>query len=555
MENGAATDGPDEPFPPLPDSRWAGWLAARGCFVLTGALHAFAFPPYDLSGAIWIFAVPLAMWTAWRPRWKTFLWTAFASMFVSWLILLEWLRHVANEGGWPVYIGWVALAAVMAVYPTAWFAIVRGFLPQSGRHGAAVRVLVILGLAGAWVVIEWLRSWLLTGFPWLPLSATVWRHSMMLQTASWGGAWTISFAIIVVNLGLAARLWRLHPAVRARDGQFCPEFYVAMVAVLILWFGGVADLAARKREPLLRAGIMQPAIPQSVKWDPAEARSILEILRKQTKSIADWGYNPDAIFWPEATTPFAVVGDPTMQAWTEDLAREVKVPLVLGAVAFEETGTSADQVRWWNGIFVVEPEAGVKPHSYSKRHLVPFGEYVPFEQYLTFMKKLVPIGGAFEEGTSAQPLDLVLGERTIRIGGLICYEDVFPDLARESVAAGADVLFVATNDAWYGQTGAAYQHAAHSVLRAVETRRPVIRVGNAGWSGWIDEFGNARVSTARGSIYFRGGTAVDVTRETTWAGRQSLYVRWGEWFVGLSGALTLAAWLILQRTPPDRPRS
>ena len=92
------------------------------------------------------------------------------------------------------------------------------------------------------------------------------------------------------------------------------------------------------------------------------------------------------------------------------------------------------------------------------------------------------------------------------VGVLICYEDIFPALARENTLAGADVLAVLTNNAWYGEGGAAYQHAAHSVLRAVENRRPVVRCGNGGWSGWIDEYGNIRdtLRDENGTIYFRG---------------------------------------------------
>jgi apolipoprotein N-acyltransferase len=121
---------------------------------------------------------------------------------------------------------------------------------------------------------------------------------------------------------------------------------------------------------------------------------------------------------------------------------------------------------------------------------------------------------------------------------LICYEDCFPKLARKSVSAGADILFVATNDAWYGEEGAAYFHAAHSVLRAVENRRPVIRSGNAGWSGWIDPYGKIRdllVNDAN-SIYFRGGGVMELKSYPKFRSKMSFYTKHGDWFVLLSGA-------------------
>jgi apolipoprotein N-acyltransferase len=136
----------------------------------------------------------------------------------------------------------------------------------------------------------------------------------------------------------------------------------------------------------------------------------------------------------------------------------------------------------------------------------------------------------------------------------VCYEDVFPGLARRTAAAGADLLFVATNNGWFGETGAPCQHAAHSVLRAVETRRPVLRVGNGGWSGWIDEYGRIRdvLRNERQSIYHRGFAMFAIDRDARWEGRQTLYVRWGDWFVGLSAALAAAGWVAVRRAKrPD----
>ena len=131
-------------------------------------------------------------------------------------------------------------------------------------------------------------------------------------------------------------------------------------------------------------------------------------------------------------------------------------------------------------------------------------------------------------------------------GVLICYEDLFPAMAASEVRSGADALVVVTNDTWYSG-GAAFQHAAHSVLRAVETRRPVLRCGNAGWSGWIDEFGNIRrvLRNEDGSIFYRGVAIASVTRDIRWIGRNSFYVEHGDWFVLVSAALLVLTVLML----------
>lgn len=222
---------------------------------------------------------------------------------------------------------------------------------------------------------------------------------------------------------------------------------------------------------------------------------------------------------------------------------------------------------------------------YAKRHLVPFGEYVPLRPVLGWLEKVVPVGGDFEAGAGAGLIEVPLGkgwaerEGATRLGPLVCYEDIFPALARRSVAAGAEVLMVNTNNGWFGEGAAAYQHAAHSVLRAVETRRPVLRAGNSGWSGWIDECGAIRAVLTKdpatgevrtepaergsrakdaGTIYFRGGATLAVTRDARFLGAQTLYVRWGDWFVAASAGLALLGWAVLRKvyvTPVKRDRA
>ncbi len=146
-----------------------------------------------------------------------------------------------------------------------------------------------------------------------------------------------------------------------------------------------------------------------------------------------------------------------------------------------------------------------------------------------------------------------LKQGTTAFGVLICYEDLFSNLAVSEVRSGADALVVVTNDTWYGEGAAAFQHAAHSVLRAVETRRPVLRCGDAGWSGWIDEFGNIRrvMKDADGSIYYQGVALANITRDTRWIGKNSFYVEHGDWFVIFSAALAaLAVFLLGPRSQP-----
>jgi apolipoprotein N-acyltransferase len=170
------------------------------------------------------------------------------------------------------------------------------------------------------------------------------------------------------------------------------------------------------------------------------------------------------------------------------------------------------------------------------------------------LSKFVPIGDDFTAGSNPPPLTLSLPRGALTAGPLICYEDIFSNLARDNVRSGSDFLAVLTNNAWYGEGGAATQHASHSVLRAVETRRPVLRCGNGGWSGWIDEFGSVRATlhNEAGSIYFRGTETVSVTRDARWIGKFSFYVEHGDWFLAVCAGVVLlgSATLLISKPAP-----
>jgi apolipoprotein N-acyltransferase len=178
------------------------------------------------------------------------------------------------------------------------------------------------------------------------------------------------------------------------------------------------------------------------------------------------------------------------------------------------------------------------------------------------LNKFVPVGDSdFSPGGGTVLLRVPMALGAVAMAPLVCYEDIFPQLARHATLQGADVLVVQTNNGWFGEGGAAYQHAAHSVLRAVENRRPVIRCGNGGWSGWIDEFGSIRnvLTQPQGedgkTVYFRGAGTISVTRDRRWIGQQTFYTRHGDWFLVLCFGLIGLGWASLQigKITPVKP--
>lgn len=526
--------------PPSFVLRHADYVAAAAVFLFTVALAVFAFPPFKAPEFAYAMLVPGTYWAYTRPRLKLFAGTMFAAQAVAWIIILGWLHHVT-------WLGLFLLGPFVGAWIGTWYLAAWWMMPRIVGQPTIIRLLAMLGLASAWVVVEWTRTWLLGGFPWLPLAASQWERASILQVAAYTGAYGVSFALVAANVGFAAYAHRLFREGAKGFNKRSQEFFLALFLLLVCLTIHVQDTFNRGRYtvPLARVAIVQPYIAQEIKWDPAKAPGIFKAL--ETTTLAAAVTKPDLLLWPEAVTPFPVRGSAEMKSFVESLVHRARSPLLLGSVAVERSGQPGEQ--WFNGAFLVTPGGGVQTDYYTKRHLVPFGEFVPLRPVLGWLTKVVPVGtDDFSPGLDSSPLVVPIRDHSLLFGPLICYEDIFPELARRSALAGSDVLVVLTNNGWFGEGGAAVQHAAHSVLRAVETRRPVLRCGNGGWSGWIDEFGNVRktLTNDAGSIFYRGSLVFSVTRDSRLVGLQSFYVAHGDWFVLVCAVVLLAAFGILK---------
>ena len=536
-----------DPYEPRP-TLWQrhphlGWVLA--VFGLTVFLTYISFPPVNTGEAAYVLALPAILWAYRQPSFRMFAWTVLGAQVVAWTALLGWLHNVT-------WIGLFLLGPFVGLLVGSWFLAVWWAVPRLAGHRAMVRIFAMLGLAALWVVLEWFRSVIFGGFPWLPLAASQWQRPLILQVAAYAGAGATSFILICFNLGAGAYVHRAFFEGVTGFKKRTPEFSVALLVLMGGSFPFLADTFKQQRRPLARVALVQPYIPQNEKWDAAHASDVLHTLEQVTYNASRKGL-PELIIWPEAVTPWALFRDPNVQPWLESVAKRTGKPLLFGTVYTQMM--SHPDVLWYNGAYIATPGEGLNLIGYAKRKLVPFGEFIPLRPVLGWIEKFAPIGGDFQRGMDAAPLLVPVGSRRVPVGVLICFEDIFPGLARESAQAGAEMLVVLTNNAWFGEGGAAYQHAAHSVLRAIETRRPVIRCGNGGWSGWIDEFGSIRETLVdeRGRVYFRGAQTVAVTRDIRWAGKQSYYTQKGDWFLLLCVGLAAAAYYVVLMMRPPRP--
>ena len=547
MNDQAAASKPFDPYdqPPPWYATHEELLTTLAVAFLTVLLTVLSFPPFHLPEFAYAFASPAVFWAYRRPSFKRYAYTILGSNAVAWIIILSWLHHVT-------WVGLALLGMTVGAWIGVWYLAVWWVMPRLPERSTPERMAAVFGLAALWVVVEWTRTWFLGGFPWLPLSASQWQRVSILQIAAYTGAYGVSFVLISMNIGFAAYAHRLFKEGRAGLKRRSPEFLACLFLLVLCTMVFLQESLNRGQfaVPLGRVVIVQPDVPQSIKWDPAEHDRVVSILEQRVERAGRT--RPDLMLLPEACTPLAIKGDEAMQEWVEKLVSKSRTPLLLGSMAIENQGTPKE--LWYNAAFLVRPDSGVQPDYYAKRHLVPFGEYVPLRPILGWLDKVTPVGDDFNEGVNPSFIPVKFRKETVPVSPLICYEDVFPDLARDSVRAGGEVLVVLSNSAWYGKSAAAEQHVTHSVLRAIETRRPVLRCGNNGWSGWIDEFGSVReVISGEKGIFIRANLVFEVTRDSRWIRETSFYTRHGDWFVGACAALALFAWLLIRINRADTP--
>jgi apolipoprotein N-acyltransferase len=532
-------------------------LAALAVAAVTAFLYIIAFPFAFWGGGIhsvpeagYIFLAPVAFWLA-RPRkLSTTIYTVGGAFWFGWTVLMFWLRHVT-------FAGTVGLAGVLALFTVLWALAARKALPWIENRKTGERLAILAGLAGLWVLLEWVRSWFFGGFPWLPVAASQWARPAMLQILPWTGYLGLSWVLVFFNLSFAS--YALSFRKKEKDGALTfvkptPEIYIALALVIACLGLFLSTLGHRTDEDLFYAGIVQPYEPGSLKWDRKRAQDNLARLARLSDDVSREG--AQVVFWPESATPWPVMApEGTMRAWADQMSSMIALPIVMGNMA-EIPDPKGGDSTYYNGVFVEDPVKGLSNDFYAKRKLVPFGESNPLAFITDHLRFIDVPFGYFTPGKEAKVLVFkVPGGDTFRFGSLLCYEDIFPGLAAGEVEGGADFLFVATNNAWYGEEAGAYQHAAHSILRAVENRRPVLRCGNGGWSGMIDEYGVVRHLCERGDqgVYFMGGEVVPVVRTKEFKGTFTLYTRAGDWFAGVAAMLSLGLSAMIFLHPAKEP--
>lgn len=428
-----------------------GWLC--GLLGSSGSVYWIAVPVHDFGGLPWLLAVPCSL----------------------------------------------AVGAYLGVYGGLFAVLARVLRPFSPLRQAAVA-------GSAWFLLEWLRGWLCTGFPWLTLSAAFAPWPFLIQGAAAVGAFGLSGTLVFLTT-LGAAGWSRGGSVRRRALSICVAGFVLLAAA------GAARLQA---DPLARGtsvavALVQGNVDQSIKW----TRSVQEATVRRYLDLTSGALvrRPDIrlAVWPETAMPFDFERHAALSAPIETFALRHNTGILLGAVG-QAGAEDLDHPEplLFNRAYLVAPlpHGALAPLSwYEKEHLVPFGEYLPPGLDFPFLRPLLQEVGNFTPARTAGPLRLPsrspadhgdsgtvpaaggVAEPPLVLGVLICYETLFPELARRRAADGAELFVNISNDAWFGRTSAPEQHLQLTLLRAVEQGRYLVRATNTGVSAFIDPYG------------------------------------------------------------------
>ncbi|NCC52841.1 MAG: apolipoprotein N-acyltransferase [Spartobacteria bacterium] len=482
--------------------------------VLTGLGLAAAFPPFEIKDLAWLCMAPLMISAA-----KTGIGKAarlgFVSGLVFWLFSIHWITHVT-------YMGWMTLAAYCALYFIPLPVVVSWWVGRYGTTRPLLNIGLMLLCVLTWVGFEYLRSVLLTGFPWNPVGVSQHANITIIQVARLGGVYAVSAVVLWVNAAFAVTALR-YIEKRGRLGR---HWHPELMAGVLVWacvhsYGWRTVRDYNPETTPFRVALVQPNIPQVNKWTLEYVETIYSRLRSIT-AAASHVPEVDLIVWPETAVPDDVRSSVPSYNLVMDLC-ENGVPILVGSMDTERTDEGVS--RYYNSSFLFDREGRIVD-AYDKQHLVLFGEYVPYHHRFPFISSFSPIEASFSPGTTATVFRVEEGGVPFAV--LICFEDTLPGLSRKAVRNGARVLINQTNDAWFDVSSGSRQHMLHCIFRCVENGVPAVRATNTGLTCFIDPLGrvpeNNRYPILTDGFIVR---AVEAPREPF---MQTLYTRTGDIF-------------------------
>ena len=556
--------------------RYQHWLLA----ILSAILLFLSFPNVNFFPFAWVALVPFFIALTHAANWKSAFWIGYLTGFLFFAGLLPAIALLYPYANiFATMVGYLLLVGYTALYFAVFAALMKFVRVDSG-------ILFPIACACIWTALEWVRSWLLTGFPWGSIGYSQWNNLLGIQVASAIGVHGISFIIVLFNAGIAT--------VICKRQQWRQEVRtVVLPLVLMIFCFGYGAFQLQNADPLkndandtahpdtatLNVALVPGNISQLQKWDVNQFPRILQRYINLTYKTSN--KNPDLIVWPEtAIRSEALTGKwPTYYGRFSRMLSDTAIPILIGTANEGETDTAIGQSPQedkerdkpiYNRVLSISPDGKIHA-DYAKMHLVPFGEYVPladllpdfipdFIQFKPFahgkLVNLLPVFIVKDKAETVKQTDglfrdakaFAIKDKTdtqkIEIGASICFESVFPDEFRRPVQKGASVMGIFTNDAWFEGTAFPELHLSMAPFRAVENRIAVFRCANGGFTCVVDAFGRIITPLITPDTTQQTLIASVPLRSSTEHG-QTLYTRYGDWFPMLC-AIICVGWFSSQ---------
>ncbi|MDH4223125.1 MAG: apolipoprotein N-acyltransferase, partial [candidate division Zixibacteria bacterium] len=467
--------------------------------LLSALFFSLSFPPFP-SGFLAYFCLVFLFFALQGKRGKESFKLGYIWGLVTNSLLLYWITWATLPG---------ILGAILALsFYTAFLFLFYSWVQKSLKEKA------IFFMPFLWVMMEYGRSLLDIGFPWLNLAYTQTYYLPLIQYASFTGNYGVSFWVVWVNV-------LVYFGIKAFG---YPKRFLGSLVLLFLLFSipylyGKKVLNQEKEDEKVNIAMIQGNIPQDVKWDYEKMDYNFQVFSDLTKKIDE---KVDLILWPETAAPCYLRAEPKYFSMVRSLAESLNTPILLGTNDF--IFMDKDRYLYFNSVFCFKPENQPgkyqeNPVVYNKIHLVPFSEWVPYHGLLGWLYNI-----KFGLSDYTPGKDYVIFENPKgKFSALICFEAVFPDLVRKFVLKGADFLVNVTNDGWFGKTSGPFQHARINVYRAIENRISIARCANTGISMFVDPYGRIKSST---KIYVQDILKDEISKRK----ELTFYTRYGDYF-------------------------
>jgi len=461
--------------------------------VILGAIGGLAFAPFEYP-VIWFIWIPLVWFSplTWFKSFRAGWYFGFGHFYVSFF----WLYSIHPLAVFP-------LAIILACFMGGWtflFSRIQRYLPQ--HH-----FLQLLSGVGLWIMLDWVRSFVFTGFPWNFVGVALWQtpNPGLIRVA---GVYGETALIVTIGLTLALFIkdyYQHRNLVLVIKHQACSFLFIA----LTLCFVAILDANVKydhfdKTFNVLAA---QGNIPLCRVYTDEEFTNARDTYLELTKIPK--GESVDLIIWPETAVPAPLLQDRRYYYPFKAKLAQINKPLLVGSVDFRrDPQHPLSSGQTFNTAMLFDAQA-MRLAYYDKTHPVPFGEFVPLAEYFPILEKIIGMGRSLTPGTQHTVFDQI---KDAKFSVNICYEDIFPEISRQFLRNGANILMTITNDAWYNETAGSRQHFANSTFRAIENGVYFLRSGNRSYTSLTAPWGEqvSMMHTENGEVFVKDSKVFNI---------------------------------------------